>query len=416
MSENVIEIDDSVVDAVATKAAEKATEAVKSALELPTAEQIADAITAKSEEVNKKAIHEDSEKRNLTKGIAGMPKELRFREAVKALKEGDRAKLNEYKDHSMKLWQGEVEKSDWQNITTDADGAAIVPDPEFMAEVERLTDEYGVAARLADVRQTDRNEVTMLRGTNEISFTKVGEATAANAQKLTFASSTVALDKYIAKLIMTSEWIEDAAINVFADATQEVGRARAKLFDQLVFTDATDGLLSAGVGDSYKTLTIGAGIANLDYDDLLGAQYLVKSSARRNMRWFMHSTVYNVLRKLRADQGSGAGTGDYFIDPTGSVTPTIDGIPVEFVDVMPDAGDITANESFAVLGDLSRVKIHVKRQLRLDMFNAGTLTDAGGNNFNLIDQDAEALRATTRVKPQTRFEGAFVIVGTGTVS
>jgi hypothetical protein len=99
-----------------------------------------------------------------------------------------------------------------------------------------------------------------------------------------------------------------------------------------------------------------------------------------------------------------------------AVTPMINGVPVELVDVMPERGAIGANKAFAVFGDLSRVKLHVKRVLETKIFDSGTVKDAGGSDINLITQDSWALRATLRVVPQTRFNGAFCIIGTGTVS
>ena len=170
--------------------------------------------------------------------------------------------MAEYNAYVNKAW-ADINKSNYQNVTTTADGGALVPDPEFVAEVERLTDDYGVASRLATVRRTDRDSVTLLSGTNEISFTKTNEATAQNAQKLTYGSSTAALDKYIATLVMTSEIVEDSAVDMFADATNEIARARAKLFDQLVFTDATYGLLTPSVGGTYKTQTVEIGRAHV---------------------------------------------------------------------------------------------------------------------------------------------------------
>jgi hypothetical protein len=55
---------------------------------------------------------------------------------------------------------------------------------------------------------------------------------------------------------MTSEIVEDSAIDMFADAATEIARARALLFDQLVFTDATYGLLTPSLADAYKTQTV----------------------------------------------------------------------------------------------------------------------------------------------------------------
>lgn len=404
---DVIEIDNTVVDAVA----EKAVEALKSSLEIPTAEAIADVILEKQEATNKKQIHEVEAVKTVE--MKELSKEQRFAKGLLAFRNKDAQGIAEYNAYVNKAWADQsIEKANYQNVTTTADGGALVPDPEFVAEVERLTDDYGVASRLCDVRLTDRDSVTLLAGTNEISFTKTGEATAQNAQKLTYSATTAALDKYIATLIFTSEVVEDSAVNLWNDAANEIARARAKLFDQLVFTDSTYGLLSPTIAKAYKTQTVGAAITNFDADDAMNARYKVVSSVRRSSRFFMHPSVWNVLRQTKE-----ATTGGYLFGAVGeSVTPAIDGVPVELVDVMPEYGAIGANKAFAVFGDLSRVKLHIKRVLETKIFDAGVVKDAGGSDINLITQDSWAMRATLRVVPQTRFNGAFCIIGTGTVS
>lgn len=407
--DKVVEIDNEVLDAVSEK--------VLASIKVPTAEEIAEkvgaTITEKSEKTIKKDIHETTEPAQKKSGFADLTKEVRFTRGLKAFLNNDSKTMSEYNSYVQNAWS---QKADYQNVTTGNDGGNLVPDPEFVAEVERLTDEYGVASRLATVRRTDRDSVTLLSGTNEISFTATDEATAQNATKLTYGQATVALKKYIATLVMTSEIIEDSAIDVFADATNEIARARAKLFDQLVFTDSTYGLLSAGVGDTYKTQTVGSAITDFDFDDAMDSTYKVVSSVRRKGVFFMHPTVWNELRQKKAGDGSNSSATYYAGSPLEAPTPMIDGYKVELVDVMPAVGDITANEAFAVFGDLSRVQIHVKRLLETKVFDSGVVADAGGNDINLITQDSWAMRATLRVVPQTRFQGAFCIIGTGTVS
>lgn len=403
-----IEIDEAVIDAVASKAVES----IKESLVMPTASDIAKEVAELTEKTEKKDIHEGASPIiTSVNAFEKMSKEMRFAKGLYAFKTGDSAGIKEYNSYVDKAWQ-EVNKSDYQNVTTSADGGALVPDPEFVAEIERLTDDYGVAARLCDVRKTDRDSVTLLSGTNEVSFTQTGEATAQNAQKLTYGAATAALLKYIATLVFTSEVLEDAAINLWQDATNEIARARAKLFDQLVFTDSTYGLLSAAAGETYKTQTVGSAITDFTADDCMNAKYKVKSTARRNGRFFMHPNVWNYLRQTKE-----ATTGGYLFGVVNNeVVPMIDGTPVELVDILPEYGDITANEAFAVFGDLGRIKIHVKRLLETKIFDSGVVKDAGGSDINLITQDSWAMRATLRCIPQTRFDGAFTIIGTGTVS
>ena len=400
---NTVEIDEAVVKTIADQ--------VKNSIEVPTADAIASSLAEKMEDVRKKDILETDAKRNLKNDISTLPKEVRFAKAVKAFTSKDGQAIAEYNAFVNKQWQ-DVNKANYQNVTTAADGASLVPDPEFVAEIERLTVDYGTAARLATVRSTDRDSVTLLSGTNEISFTSAAEATAVNAQKLTYAAATAALNKYIATLVMTSELVEDSAINIFQDATNEIARARAKLFDQLVFTDSTYGILTPSAGEAYKTQTVGSAITDFDADDAMNAQYKVVSSVRRNGKFFMHPTVWNQLRQTKE-----ATTGGYLFGGVGqSVNPTIDGVPVELVDILPAVGEITANEPFALFGDLSRIQLHVKRLLETKVFDSGVVKDAGGSDINLITQDSWALRATLRCVPQTRFTGAFCVIGTGTIS
>lgn len=413
-----IEVDEKLLGEVAEQAAAKAAEALKADLVVPSAEEIAKAVLEQTEGIDKKDIHEDTDKdgdqRNLKSDIGSLPKEVRFAKAVRAFVKKDQGTIAEYNAYVDKSWaEQSVEKANYQNVTTTADGGALVPDPEFVAEIERLTDEYGTASRLADVRRTDRDSVTLLSGTNEISFSSASEATAVNAQKLTYSAATVALNKYIATLVMTSELIEDSAVDIFADATNEIARARAKLFDNLTFTDATYGLLYApDSGEAWKTHSVGAAITDLSADDLMDAKYKVVGSARRNGRYYMHPSIWNYLRQQKE-----ATTGGYLFGAVGQgVTPSVDGVPVELVDVLPAYGEITANEPFAVFGDLGRVKLHVKRLLETKVFDSGVVKDAGGSDINLITQDSWAMRATLRCVPQTRFPAAFVVIGTGTVS
>lgn len=408
MENEKIEVGQDVVDAVA----KQVTASMKDTFVMPTADEIAAKMVEQTEKTIKKDVSEGTDGKENEADESEISKEMHFARGFIANKSKDFNGIAQYNQYTAKKWKKLLTKSDYQNVTVAADGGALVPDPEFIAEIERLTNEYGVAARLANVRMTNRDSVTLLSGTNEVSFTKVGEHTAVNAKKLTYAATTAALDKYILTIVVTSELLEDAAINIWNDVAGQVAQARAKLFDQLVFTDATDGLLTPDTGGAIKTLTVGAAVTDLTADDLMDAQYKVVGTARRNGRFFMHPTIWNYLRQQKASTA-----GSYlFGGPGQSVTPNIDGVPVELVDTLPAYSEVRAHEAFILFGDLSRVYIHVKRLLETKIFDAGVVADAGGTDTNLITQDSYAMRATLRAKVQTRFPGAFVAIGTGTVS
>lgn len=128
---NTIEIDEAVVSAVA----EKVQESLKSAMPtVATADEIADAIIAKSEKVEKKDIHDGEATVAKTNKFEELSKEARFARGLVAFKANDAAGIAEYNNYVNKAWS-EVNKANYQNVTTTADGGALVPDPEFVAEV-----------------------------------------------------------------------------------------------------------------------------------------------------------------------------------------------------------------------------------------------------------------------------------------
>jgi HK97 family phage major capsid protein len=252
----------------------------------------------------------------------------------------------------------------------------------------------------------------MNKATSELTFTEVGEHVALNGSKITYGQVTADLRKFRVLVPATNELTEDSAIDYWNDVTGAIGRARAKLADQLVFTDATSGLLSAGVGDEYITYSVGSALSDLTLDDLLKVPTLVKSSASRNGAFYMHRTVWSQIRREVASD-----SGIYLLgDPANSGRTTIDGFPVYLVDVMPSTAEVGDECAFACFGDLQRVKLYIKNQVDFKMYDQAVVLDSNGDQFNLATQDGEAISARTRMLATKGFESAFVIIGTDSVS
>jgi HK97 family phage major capsid protein len=401
-----VELDGEAVNAIAEKVADK----------LDIAKTIADAseqAIAKFVEATEKTIKKDIEapaEKQLKKGYADMPKEVRLVKQVVALRDGDYSALREINSANIEL----AEKAGYGNIGTNADGKYVVPDPDFEAEVERLEEEYGVASRYADNRTINGNSVKLnKKGTSGVSLSEVGEASAISGTKLSIAQVTGDLRKFAGIAPITNELNEDSAIDFWAEVTTDFARERARVQDSLVFTDATSGILEqAGIH------TVGVGSANITditWEDLLDAETKVPTMSANNGVWFMHRSVVNVLRKLRAG-GSATGDGQFLFAPSKDmVTPwgtTI--VPVEVLPSTTVGGG--ANAGYAVFGDLRNVKLYTKRGIVFSVLTEGTVKDADGTDFNLATQDGQALRAVTRMLAVTKFSNAFAVVGTGTVS
>lgn len=340
-------------------------------------------------------------------------KEQRLVRAAMALVRGDSSTLRELNQYAM----DQRTKAGYANTDVNADGGYIVADPEFEAEIEKLAPEYGVAFTDADVRPISRNSVkTNKRGSN-VTMYETGQGAKKTGTKLTIDQILVELRKFAAIAIATDELEDDAAIDFWNEVTQGFAEERARIADELVFTDDGGSLYNqTGVGKGIfetagvHTLSVGSSITDISWDDLMDAEAKVPSRAQKNGKHYMHRTVWNSVRQTK-DSGTGA-----YLLPLNAGYQTPWGTPVVTVDVLPSTVEGGSNNPYTVFGDLKRVKLYVKRGLVLDQLKEATVTDADGNEVNLAEQDMTALRAVTRMVALVKFPEAFCVIGTGSVS
>jgi len=340
-------------------------------------------------------------------------KEQRLVRAAMALVRGDKSELRKYNQYAM----DQRTKAGYANTDVNADGGYIVADPEFEAEIEKLAPEYGVAFTDADVRPISRNSVkTNKRGSN-VTMYETGQGAKKKGTKLTIDQILVELRKFAAIAIATDELEDDAAIDFWNEVTQGFAEERARIADELVFTDDGGSLYNqTGVGKGIfetagvHTLSVGSSITGISWDDLMDAEAKVPSRAQKNGKHYMHRTVWNSVRQTK-DSGTGA-----YLLPLNAGYQTPWGTPVVTVDVLPSTVEGGSNNPYTVFGDLKRVKLYVKRGLVLTQLKEATVKDADENEVNLAEQDMTALRAVTRMVALVKFPEAFCVIGTGSVS
>lgn len=333
-------------------------------------------------------------------------REQRLVRSAMALVRGDRATLKEYNEVAMEARA----KAGYGNTDVNADGGYIVADPEFEAEVEKLSPDYGVAFSEADVRPISRNAVkTNKRGSN-VTMYETGQGAKKTGTKLTIDQVLVELRKFAAIAVATDELADDAAIDFWNEVAQGFAEERARIADELVFTD--DHASYPGIFETpgVHTLSVGSAITDISWDDLMDAEAKVPSKAQKNGKHYMHRTVWNSVRQTK-DSGTGA-----YLLPLNAGMQTPWGTPVVTVDVLPSTTEGGSNHPYAVFGDLKRVKLYTKRGLVLDQLKEATVSDADGNEVNLAEQDMSALRAVARMVALVKFPEAFCVIGTGTVS
>src|SRR3989304_2121603 len=382
-------------------ALEKITNSVAGVLTKKVDEAVTKAVE-KIEPVVSKNIGANTPTVEVKTDIEQMSKEVRFFKGLQALMRDDQPTLKRFNEYA-------IEKAGYQNETTNADGGFLV-DRDFVAEVARLEDVYGVAARDARTVTISSNSLVLNKKVGGVTMYETGELVAKTGTKMTFGQDTVNLRKFAGIAIVTDELNEDAAVNIFSELTQDFALESARLIDTLVFTDATSGILrTAGTG----AVTIGAALADLDFDDINRAIYTVHGGALVGAKFYLHRTLLGLVQRIK-DQSD-----NYIWQPgvNGGVTGTIWGYPYELVEVLPDINVVgDENEPFIVFGNLKFSTLIRKAGLNLTTLTEATVHDSGANAVNLAEQNAKALRAEFRANNLVQFPEAFVLIGTGTVS
>ena len=360
------------------------------------AKQVAAAISDKP--VNKGVGDQGTQPIN-AKGIADMDAQDRTRAHLKAFFSRDREQLKAFNQYAIDT----NVKAGYMNVTTEADGGGFVPDADMLAEVFSLEANYGVAARLCRTVNVSSDSVKAAALSANVSFTEVTTETGTKATtKPSFTYPTVELREFAGIVVMTDQLLEDAAFDVRGFVAEELARAAAKKEDELLLTDATTGLMKiAGT----VVVRIGAALANLDFDDVIDAQFGVPTASQEGGTWVLARAAVPVLRKIKSTDGSyiwGAA-------PNADTPATINGQPYVVSEVMNDAST-GVDKVYGVFGNFARYAVLIRKAgLKLTFHDSGTV-NVGGTDFNLIQQDMTAMRAVIRRNIFIPLPGAFSVL------
>jgi len=113
-------------------------------------------------------------------------------------------------------------------------GGALVP-IEFMPNLVWLTEQYGVARKLANVVPMSRDVMTVPRKTGIAAMAPAAEDATISAADNTFGNVTLTSKKYAVLTRVSRELLADSAINVADEVARSIAEAQAIAEDQAYF-------------------------------------------------------------------------------------------------------------------------------------------------------------------------------------
>lgn len=396
------------------------------------------------DEDEEKAVKEDLKKFIKDETVANLDKELdakseelvkKFFDGVakqrKAAIDGRKApvKKNSEQELTRKWWNCLVNQDisgaravqkDYLREGDDASGGYLVPPPALMAEINRFTEQYGVARR--EMRYLPfsgpANSRKIPRLGSSVSVYWASEAGKKSKTKPSFELVTQTLKKIVAIAIYTEELVEDSAIDINALLGELFGEAVAKEEDRVFFAGNTND------GDVYNGILNATGIvpvvmgdgdvaADIDVDDLIEMKYAVPKEVRQTGKFYGNSAIFKLCEKLKDKNNR------YILhDAQNGNAPTLCGRPYEELDILPDDDLVTEETPFLIYTNLKKTCVYGdKGTLRLKLLSEATLdfddSDESPNNINLAENDMQALRIVKRTGYVPVLPSGIAVLKTG---
>lgn len=302
-------------------------------------------------------------------------------------------------------------------LTKDAlntsDDAVLLPPVEFIAEVERLEEEYGVAEKFATVRKSSNGSgIKFLLGDDDLEIFDTAESGVKKSTKLSYAEKTLLWRKFAGILPITDELSEDSAINLWNDATARFARAYSRKADYLVFseTSATTPKNKGITQVSGTNVVTVASLAAIAYADLVDMVYGVPSASGDNGRFYLNRTMLGQIMKMKDDENRPL----WLAGVQSGAPATILNRPYTLTEELSNVDSADAGDAIIVYGDLRYVTLGMRTGLNIKIFDSGSVGDPDdvdqSDQINLLTQDVQAMRAVKRMNAVVRFPAAFSVM------
>jgi len=259
---------------------------------------------------------------------------------------------------------------------TDSEGGYLVPQ-EWKAQLIQMLETYGVARQQCTIIPMSREELVMPKLTQGVQTYWIGEGKTISETQPAFGEFKMVAKKMAALVPMTSELLADTAIQIANLLMTLFAQAIAKEEDRVAFTgnvagdsDPFNGIMYDPDVTSMALASGSTGFTDLDADFMADVVASVTPTVGSGARWYMHRTVFNVIRKMQGLTFDGtsamvANNQYVFSPPQGTDPGTIWGYPYTVVEAMPGIAASGADTPFMVFGNMQHYYIADRQQMSI---------------------------------------------------
>jgi HK97 family phage major capsid protein len=276
----------------------------------------------------------------------------------------------------------------------------------YAAEVVELVSEYGQARKFGTVFPLGGGSVKLPKLKTSPAFGLLAIATQMGEKKPAFEFVTFAAEKWGGIIIVPSELDEDSVVALGQFIARYAAREMAKCEDVVFFT--ADGtatyasckgvLLNQDVAATRVVMAAGAAsTAELTLANARLMRAKVASAALGRGKYYFHPSFEQLFSTFNS-------SGDKPYLANGVKGASLDGFPIEWIDVLPAYSTTdAAGTIFGAFGDMSFSYLGVRGGIRFDL----------SKEF-LFDTDQTAMRAIERFIPGHMAADHVAVVKTGT--
>lgn len=260
---------------------------------------------------------------------------------------------------------------------TTTTGGFTVP-VEFLAEVSRLLNEYGICRRDMSGLTMSSMTATMPKLNAAPAGAFVSETAAKTESNPTFTQITFTRHDYAYITGLSRQLLQDTGVDL-------VGLLAELAANDFAMTEDTQGILGTGspitgafssITDSaYIVTTSGQAATTLTYANLVSVVTKPKTAAMRNAKWYFNKALLGVIFGILDSQNR-----PIFIPEVVLATKQILGFPYELTDVMTSTITASSANKIILFGDMKKAATFASRE-NFNIAMSDTATVGGNSAF-----------------------------------